>query len=78
MYPKRYMTISELLPYGFARCELMKYVKNHGFPVLLISFSNIFLQLFFNYLFIALTFHITIITSERLVILELFVDHRNL
>lgn len=31
-YPKRYMTISELLPYGFTRCELMKYVKIHGFP----------------------------------------------
>lgn len=68
------MTISELLPYGFARCELMKYVKNHGSPVLLISFFNIF----YDYFFIALIFHITIITSERLVILELFVDHRNL
>ena len=32
MYPKRYMTIKELVPYGFTKYELEKYVKIRGFP----------------------------------------------
>lgn len=31
-YPKKYMTISELLPYGFTRTELMSYCQMRGFP----------------------------------------------
>lgn len=31
-YPKRYMTIKELLPYGFTSWELKKYTKMKGFP----------------------------------------------
>lgn len=31
-YPKKYMSIKELLPYGFTRCELNEYIKMKGFP----------------------------------------------
>lgn len=31
-YPKRYMTIKELLPFGFSEWELKKYTKIRGFP----------------------------------------------
>ena len=31
-YPKRYMSIKELVPYGFTQCELKKYLKIKGFP----------------------------------------------
>lgn len=31
-YPKKYMTISELLPYGFTRTELMNYCQMREFP----------------------------------------------
>lgn len=32
VYPKRYMTIKELVPFGFTVYELNKYVQIHGFP----------------------------------------------
>ena len=31
-YPKRYMSIMELVPYGFTKCELQGYLKLKGFP----------------------------------------------
>ena len=31
-YPKRYMSINELVSYGFTRCELKSYLKIRGFP----------------------------------------------
>lgn len=31
-YPKRYMTIKELLSFGFTEHELKKYTKIRGFP----------------------------------------------
>lgn len=31
-YPKRYMTIKELVPYGFSYYELKKFIEIKGFP----------------------------------------------
>ena len=31
-YPKRYMSINELVSCGFTRCELKSYLKIRGFP----------------------------------------------
>lgn len=31
-YPKKYMTIKELKPFGFSEWELKQYVKIKGFP----------------------------------------------
>lgn len=31
-YPKKYMSINELVEYGFTRCELKGYLKIRGFP----------------------------------------------
>lgn len=31
-YPKRYMTIKELIPFGFSKAELMNYCQIKGFP----------------------------------------------